>query len=428
MRALSFLLATALVTACAGCPRDASDPLTLTIWSAPANKEGEAFERLCRRFERERPGIRVRNVPGLQEPRLIRALVAGAPPDLVYTFNPTLVGPLAANGAVQPLEERFRASGLKEEEFLPGAIAQGRYRGVLHGMPICRDSRALFVNRKVFREAGLDPDRPPRTWEALYDTAKRLTVRRPDGSIARLGMAPPADSALFFSSMGGRLMDERTGKATLDCPENVAALAWRVRLTDMLGGRERVAAFRSGFGATESAQNPFALGNVAMQIDGEWLPAQLAKYAPFADYGVAEIPHPAARPDLRNMAWQDGDFLTIPKGARHADAAWEFIVWMQQPRQQEEYQAAMGNLPTIRALLDSPALTTGSRAKEALGFVLKRIASNRANTRFFPTVPITRLYKDALDHAVEVAELHQKSPEAALREAQQRVQRELDRY
>jgi multiple sugar transport system substrate-binding protein len=413
----------------AGCPRDPADhKTTLVIWSAPRGVEERAFLKLIARFEREHPAIRVHNLGGITEDKLVRAMVAGTPPDLAYLYNMTMVGPLAANRAVQPLDERFNRSGFREEDFLPGAIAQGRYEGRIHAMPVTRDSRGLYWNRAVFKAASLDPDRPPRTMDELYDYAVKLTKGKKGGSLTRLGFLPVTDSAIWLCAMGGRLYDEQTGRVTIDCPENVAALAWRVKLVDAMGGRDRVAGFRSGFGPGDSGQNPLATGQVAMMIEGEWFAMYLERYAPNADYGIGEIPYPAGRPDLRNMAWQDGDFMFIPTGAKNPDAAWEFIRWLHQPAQQEEYAGGMSNLPTLRSLLHSPKLTKGSRSRETLGYILAHISGGSKNVRFFPSLPVTKLYRDALDHAVQAAELHQKTPEQALRDAQVRVQRELDKY
>src|SRR2546429_8848932 len=76
----------------------------LSIWSGPGGVEEEAFLKLCRRFEIEHPGVRVHNLGKLLEDKLIRAIVAGAPPDLAYLFGTSDVGPLAANGALLQLD------------------------------------------------------------------------------------------------------------------------------------------------------------------------------------------------------------------------------------------------------------------------------------------------------------------------------------
>ena len=115
-RRASALLLLCLVLA--GCARGLPPgQVTLTIWSSPTGIEERAFQKLCARFEREHPNITLHNVGALNEEKLIRAIVAGAPPDLAYIYGVALVGPLAANHAVEPLDERFRRAGFREEGF-----------------------------------------------------------------------------------------------------------------------------------------------------------------------------------------------------------------------------------------------------------------------------------------------------------------------
>src|SRR5205807_2914341 len=136
-----------------GCGRAGGDePVTVTIWSAPKGVEEAGFKRLCARFEKEHSGIRVRNTGSLQEDKLIRAIVAGAPPDLAYLYGTSDLGPLAANHALVPLDERFNRAGLREDLFLPVAIAQGRYAGHLYAMPVTRDCYGMYWNKAVFRK------------------------------------------------------------------------------------------------------------------------------------------------------------------------------------------------------------------------------------------------------------------------------------
>src|SRR5262249_39675993 len=77
-----------------GCKRQEQRETELVIWSNPSGVEEQAFLRMCRRFEQEHPSIRVRNVGRSDETKLIRAIVAAAPPDLAYIYGTELVGPL----------------------------------------------------------------------------------------------------------------------------------------------------------------------------------------------------------------------------------------------------------------------------------------------------------------------------------------------
>lgn len=399
----------------------------MVVWANPTGPEEEAFKELCRRFQASHPNVALRITGGVDPIRLIRAIVAGAPPDLAYLYGPQPVGPLAANHAVRPLDTYFRQAGFKETDFLPGAIAQGSYKGHIYALPTTRDSRALYWNRQCFRNAGLNPDHPPQTLSELMTMARKLTRRDAQGRLVQLGMLLP-EGMHAFAIFGGGVSDMKTGKITANRPENIAALRWLVQLADMQGGYRAISAFVAGFGSDVSTQNPLAIGKVAMKLDGEWASMHMDRYAPGADYKVGEIPYPDGRPDLKNMAWQDGDFMYIPNGSRHPEIAWEFIRWLQEPAQQKFYSTAFCNLPTIMALRNSPHFQQGPRQLRVVGYIMSHIASNEQNAHFVPALPVSQMYESVLKDAFDRALFHDKTPEQALNDAQARVEREMRRY
>ena len=433
-RGLFALGAVGLAAALAGggCAftRSRSEPSVLVIWSNPTGMEEQAFKVICERFEREHPGIKVVNTGNVDETRLTRAVIAGAAPDLAYLYQPVAAGEYAANHAIMPLDDFFTRSHLSESDLLPGAIPQCRFQGRLVAMPMTRDSRALYWNRACFRRAGLDPDRPPRTLEEVMKLAVRLTHRDPNSqAITQLGILPPNDDPdVLFGIFGGGSIDLKTGRITANRPENVRALRWLVDLTDAEGGMSAVATLTSGFGSDSSSQNPLATGKIAMRIDGEYAAMHLDRFAPGTDYALGEVPYPADRPDLKNMAWGDGDILLIPSGSHHPELAWEFIRWMQLPAQQITYARSLANLPTLSGLADDPRFSAGSRSMAALGYVLRHIATNKNNSRFMPPSPVSQMYVSALKNAFDTALYHNKTPEQALADVQKRIEREWARY
>src|SRR5205823_1926088 len=111
---------------------------------------------------------------------------------------------LSANHALMDLSPRFDRV-FRESDFLQSAIEEGKYGGRLHAMPVTRDCYALYWNRSAFREAGLNPDRAPVTWEEAIPLAKKLTRRSRQGTIDRLGFLPmPEDSVMMLTALGGR--------------------------------------------------------------------------------------------------------------------------------------------------------------------------------------------------------------------------------
>ncbi|MCC6442841.1 MAG: ABC transporter substrate-binding protein [Armatimonadetes bacterium] len=425
---LSLLALIALAYLLRGNPPEANRPgvRTLTIWSAPTGMEERAFKKLLARYRKENPGLRIRNVGALDEGRALRAILAGTPPDLFYFYGTQLVGPLAANGAARSLDDYFRQSGFTAEDFLPAAIAQGSYRGKIYAMPVTRDTSALYWNKAVFRKAGLDPERPPRTLEEMAALAVRLTQKDEKGNIRVQGMQLPDIIALTFN-MGGGFYDEAAGRITASTRENVAAFRWFRQLADRLGGYTAINRFNASAGNSESAFNPFFAGRIAMKLDGEWTAMHIQQYAPGLDYGVAPVPYPKRLAKRGSVSMQSGDVMMIPSEAAHPEEAWKFIRWLEQPTQQEEYAAGMNNLPTLRSLLNSPRLTQGSRQREVLGYILKNIA-NGPHPRYFPSLPVTQYYQSLLYGQSDMVLSGRKTPEEALAFVQKQVEEQMRLY
>jgi len=62
-------------------------------------------------------------------------------------------------------------------KYYPGAVAAATWRGRIYGLPRAVNTLALYYNRDMFRQAGLDPARPPQSWSAVTEAAARLTDR-----------------------------------------------------------------------------------------------------------------------------------------------------------------------------------------------------------------------------------------------------------
>lgn len=314
--------------------------IVLDYWEKWTGHEGRAMQRIVDEFNNSQSRIFVRYLvtSGLDQKTLI-AVAGGDPPDIVGLWNYNV--PLYAEAeAIIPLDEFDSSFGVRLENYAP-AVRQllthpdhtGRVR-MWAAVNTC-GTIAMYYNRAVFREAGLDPDRPPRTISELDACAKRIERSRPDGDIDRAGFLhaePGWWSWIWGYHFGGTLYDPATGRARADSAENLAAFEWLQSYPERLGPA-RLVKFRSGFGtAYSSPQNALLTGQVAMVPQGPWLANVIQTFRPDLDYGVA--PFPVADDVYREdepVGLIDSDILAIPRGVKHPEASMEFIAYAQRP-------------------------------------------------------------------------------------------------
>lgn len=427
MSRFSLLLFLLVVTSgCGRGPAEAHPRVRLTVWAMWNGEEEKMFQKVLDRYQELHPEIQIDHLGAvLDDTKTVRAIVAGAPPDVSTLADPLYLGPLAANGALYQLDDWFHASGLREETFVPASLKLGRYRGNLYAMPFLIDDSALLWNKKAFREAGLDPERPPKTLEEFEKYVVKLTKKDSGGRLKQIGLLPPDDIYVFNRLLGGSLFDPGKSQITPDSAENVAALEWYCKMIRSMGPWEEINGFKT-LGANQGSSNPFYTGQVAMTITGEWNPYWIKLYAPQLDYGVAPLPGPAAHPERTGSTWLGGNMFLIPKGSKHPREAWDLLVWMQTDEAQILFANVMHGVPNQLRILNDRTLRTGEPWRAMYGRFLDIAINPNADT--FPAIPVANLYNSELLSARDTALNGDKPPAQALQDVRIRVQREMDRY
>jgi multiple sugar transport system substrate-binding protein len=327
-----------------------SGRVVVGYWEKWTGVEQQDVERLVNRFNTtvgaER-GIWVDYNPVSNvDQRMLIATAGGDPPDLagLYDYN---IPQFADQDALLPLDELIREYGVDLAAFDPIWLEICRYQGVLYGLPSTPYTIALYYNRRLFREAGLDPDHPPETTAELADYAIRLTKYDSAGNITQLGFTEsPAMLGwwawIWPKFFGAQLWD---GQAFhLATPEGRAAYHWIADLRVKFHPRA-ASAFEAAAGAIEGAQNPFLSERLAMVYQGPWVAKWITEYKPELDYAVAPFPS-VTREQQHNFA--STDVFVIPRGARHPREAMVFLAYLMRQNVLEELCKAHGKVSPFR--------------------------------------------------------------------------------
>jgi len=422
-------VAAAAVGVVAGCGReeqgrDSSGRTLLSVWHPWGGAATPRIERVLQEFERRHPRIRLRVVftPNdlSNNQKFFTSVAAGRPPDVIFVDGPQ-VAEWAEQGAIQPLDEYMARSGVREADFFPPCWRQNHYRSHTWALTFCADPNFAFAwNKRDFRAAGLDPERPPRNIEELDRVADALT-RVEGGKITRIGLIPwaqygGANSIFTWGwAFGGDFYDYQQRRITADHPRVVAALEWMVRYAQKYDVT-RITSLQQGFGTAQL--DPFYVGQMSLRclhISGV---EDISRYAPDLEYGLTFIPAP---PDGEaRSSWVGGWCVALPAGSSRPEEAWELVRWLCADAQGTEVVGReMGLMPGYRR---SPAFAALRRAPGFDQFY--RILLETRHQR--PVMPVQAYYMGALQRAVDAAIYGKKSPRSALADATAETQAELD--
>jgi len=406
-----------------GCKRTASGgPVKITYWEKWTKFEGQACADMVAAFNEAYQGrIEVERVTISQiERKLLVAIAGGNPPDVAgsYAF---CVCPYADRNALTPLDDLLEEARITRDHYIPVFWDMCEHRGKMWALPTTPATVALHWNKRLFREAGLDPERPPKTLKELDDLAEKLTQRDEKGNLTQVGFLPQEPgwwSWAWGYWFGGRLWN---GKDTItaDCPENVKAFEWIESYSKKYGADE-IRRFASGFGNFSSPQNAFLSGKVAMEIQGVWMHNFIEQYAPGMEWGAA--PFPSGVEGLGDVTIADEDVIVIPRGSKHPKEAWEFIQFVSSQKGMEILCMGQRKFSPLRQVSD------GFWETHPHPYIkLFRDLAESPGCHGLPKMGVFREYQRELNNAFDEVRNLSARPQAALGEVRDRMQRSLDR-
>jgi len=459
-RLIGGVLAVAL--AVAGLAQPKKD---IVLWGVALNEKSQGRQAVMREFERRHPEYHLKAITlgagGLDPQKLMTAIVGSVAPDVIIQDRFT-ISDWASRGAFTPLDRLIaRDAGNdplapRPSDFYPAVWDEVCYGGHAYGIPAEADNRALYWNRAIFKAnapalkaAGLDPNRAPRTWSELLAYSKALTAFNPDGSLKRAGFIPNYGSSqlyMYAFQNDAHFLSTDGKTCTADSPEAEGALQFVVDGYKVLGGYDNAQRFAGGFLSNEN--DPFALGQIAMKIDGSWQLNILSSNAPSLDFAVAPAPVPDDRFFHRGrfrgdkdtfVTWTGGHAYAVPRGARNIEGAWAFIKFASSVDGRMIEAAGQADWARYRRRSFVFDLQASPKANEALYAKYKpadpRLAEGlrthldlMAASRVRPVTFVGQILWNELQRALDNACSGNLTPRQALVRAQQTVQVDLDAY
>lgn len=275
--------------------------VTVDWWDSQTGVDEEITKKMIDTFEQKNPDIKINRTYVAQDQgtqanqKLLTSIAGGNPPD-IYKFDRFIVAQFAAQDFLTDLTDLANKAGVKQDDYWPFAWAEANYKGKLYALPYDTDTRALWYNKNLFKEAGLDPEKPPQNIQDLADMSAKLTKKDGTGKVTQFGFNPITDQAWPYTygfAWKGVFQDETTKKITTANPQVVTSMQWLADFAKSIGVDNLDAFVAACAGSNcNDANDYFWTGQQAMVISGDWKVAQAKKYKPDVQYGVVPFPGP----------------------------------------------------------------------------------------------------------------------------------------
>ena len=376
-------------------------------------------------FEKENPGIKIKPVyAGSYQDTVTKVLTAakgGDAPHIAVMLS-TDMYTLIDEGVVVAIDDLLKAPEDKAwlNSFYPGFMQNSQTGGKTWGIPFQRSTIVMYWNKDLFKQAGLDPQRPPQNWAEMVEFGQKLTQRDAAGNVSTYGVQVPSSGfpywlfQAFTTQNGVELMNAAGTQTYFDKPEVVQALQYWVDLS------RKHQIHPAGVVEWGTTPKDFFERKAAMIWTTTGNLTNIRSNAKF-DFGVAMLP--AGK--QRGTPTGGGNFYVLNKTTpAERDAAVKFMKWATTPERATKWAIATGYVSVTPAswetdtmkkyLSEFPAPTV---ARDQLKYA-KAELSTHENQR------VTKALNDGLQAALTGS----KTPEAAMRDAQREADRILRSY
>lgn len=335
-------------------------PTTIRFWHVWDGARVKLIDNQVADFEKLHPGIKVEHSLIDQKAlhqKYLTAIAAGDPPEVIMLRGGDMPS-YASKKAIIPLNGYLERDKLNVDLiFYPAEIATHKYGNKTYSLPVVAGGALymLFYNKEIFSEAGLDPERPPKTWQELMDYSKKLTIKK-GSQVERLGFNPTAGGSfppgspfmVWLYTNNGRLLDTDGKKALFGSKEGLETLEWLQEFIKQTVGKFDSVRTLAG-GDKNTNRLAFYNKKQVMINEGNYHFYQMSKEAPEIKYGVGELPYNSKNPKASSLTPTEGGWgYAITQGCKNKEAAWEFLKYATMEEGAKKFVRAQGRPSPVR--------------------------------------------------------------------------------
>jgi len=396
-------------------------------------------------FMAANPNIEVTNqeTPWDNRDQVAATAMASSTPPAVMMSTRVETYKYAKEGLIIPIDDYVKAAGVDVNKlFYPGEINNQRWNGKLWTMPMPTgggNSSLYIYSKALFKAAGLDPEKPPKTWQELDDVAAKV-LKKKGNAIEVMGVDPVGGTAAGATTLiywlvfnNGNLATEDARTLTINTPEAVETLEWLVEFTNKHhGGWSNCIDFWTGNNDT-APDGRFYKDRLGIWWVNVSAFSHLKTQAPDKHkdpqngWGVALRPYngknaKATHHGETGLAFAWGQVIPKAIAKEKQDAAYKFVEFLS--TNNKGVCAFLFAQDRPAPLISCNANPDYKKNNPYWDIVLKALETDMS----LPITPVQTEISSFMKEAVEKALLATAKPKAALDEAASKGQAVLDKY
>lgn len=350
---------------------------TVTFWDTSNEAEKGVYKKIAEDFTKKHPDVKVKYVSvdfGEANNKFKNAAGGNAgAPDVMRT-EVAWVADFANLGYLAPLDDTTAVED--KDDFLDTAWGSTQFDGKTYAVPQVTDTLALFYNKRILKEAGVEV---PASLSDLKRDAKKIKDETGATALYLRGDDPYWFLPYLYGE-GGDMVDAEAKKVTIDEAAGVKAFEEMKSLVD---SKAAITDLTDGW---DNGQTAFKNGDAAMQINGPWAIEDSLAGKEFKDkdnLGVAAVPAGGKAQGSPQGGWN----LSVYAGSKNLDASYEFVKYMSSAEVQERTTKELSLLPTRESVYETESVKNNEMVeffKPAVDAAVQRPWIAEGNSLFEP--------------------------------------------
>ncbi|WP_217560775.1 ABC transporter substrate-binding protein [Paenibacillus sp. GbtcB18] len=328
---------------------------------------------------------------------------------------------------VTPMQNFIDADKYDLTQLEPNITGYYTFNDKLFSMPFNTSNPVLYYNKDLFKAAGLDPEKPPATYEEFQKAAEAIskTGKATGGNFAIYGWFMEQ----FFANQGAEYINNGNGRKELatqslvNSEAGVQTLTWWKNMVDSKAmnnlGRK-----------TDDSKKAFSAGQVGMILDSTaalkgLVDSSKGKF----EVGTGFLPKPANAKDGGVVVGGASLWIMNDRADDEQKATWDFIKFLTSPKEQAYWHINTGYFPITKKAYDEQSVKDNMKNFPQFQTAVDQLHQTKLNTATQGAVMgVFPEARQIVEGAIEEVLNNKKSPKDALDAAAKDITSKIEKY